>query len=109
MFPDLTVYNRKEQLATYMQTAQYGFPATLVACALGLNTNELVGMSLIENEFLNLNEILQPLQSSHTQSANDQSNDKEDRGRKEVSDSEISDKGQTTRDSGSNAERDAKS
>ena len=103
IFPDLTVYNREDQLDNYLKTAQYGFPKSLVACAMGMNTSDLVGMSIMENEFLDLQEHLQPLQSSHTQNGEDS----EDRGREEENTSKLSDKGQETRDSGSNDERDA--
>lgn len=99
MFPDLTIYNRSEMLDKYLKTAQYGFPKTLVASALGMTTTELVSLNILENEYLKLDTHLIPLSSSHTQSGKDG----EDKRKK--SDSEITDKGVQTRDSESNKER----
>ena len=103
MFPDLTVYNRGEMLDSYLKTAQYGFPKSLVACALGISTSKLVGLSLLENVYLKLDEHLVPLNSSHTKSLKD---DNSNGGRNKKDDGELSDKGQETRDNDSNLKRD---
>ena len=97
MFPDLTVYNRAEMFDKYMQSAQYGFPKTLVISALGMTTTELVSLNTFENDFLNLQEKLLPLASSHTQSGNDDV-------KREKSENELTEKGAETRDRGTNKE-----
>ena len=101
MFPDISVYNRSDKQAEYLQMAQYGYPKTLVACSLGMSSGDLMGLTALENDFLELGEKLTPLVSSHTMT-----DENEGAGREEVSDSKISDKGAETRDSGSNIERD---
>lgn len=97
MFPDLTFYNRGEMLDKYLKTAQYGFPKSLVASAMGINTSQLVGLNILENEYLELNTHLVPLSSSHTQSDTPTGNRKDE--------NDLSDKGLQTRDNDSNAER----
>lgn len=65
IFPDLTRFNQEEKLDTYLKTAQFGFPKSLVACAMGLTPNEFKWLTDFENA-MGLIEELKPLSSSHT-------------------------------------------
>lgn len=65
IFPDLTRFNQEDRLDTYLKTAQFGFPKSFVACAMGLTPNEFKGLTDFENS-MGLIEELKPLQSSHT-------------------------------------------
>lgn len=64
-------YNRKEVLDQYLQAAQNGFSKILVAIASGIKQSQLMNVIRLENDILNLDEILKPLQTSNTLSAND--------------------------------------
>lgn len=59
---------RKEDVDLYLKTAQYGYPKTAVAAVLGLDTEDLVQLSYIENEILDLGKFMVPLSSSYTTS-----------------------------------------
>lgn len=65
IFPDLTRFNQEEKLDTYLKTAQFGFPKSLVACAMGVTPNEFKWLTDFENA-MGLIEELKPLNSSHT-------------------------------------------
>lgn len=65
LFPDITRFNQEDKIDTYLKTAQFGFPKSLVACAMGLTPNELEGLIEFENA-TGIIEKLKPLQSSHT-------------------------------------------
>lgn len=92
-FPDITRFNQKDKLDSYIQAAQYGFPRLLVAASLGLTPSQLVNLTNFENS-LNLDSIMKPLLSAHTQSGKDKS------GAPKKSD--VTDEGQKTIDNGSN-------
>lgn len=95
VFPNLTHYNWKEKFETYLSAGQAGYPKSLAACALGLTPNQMLNMCSLEIA-MGLQEIMPPLLSSHTQSG------KEDAGRNEKPDSELSDEGLQTKNNGDN-------
>lgn len=72
IFPDLTIYNWKEKLDSYLKTATYGFPKSLVAASIGLSTSDVDNLCLFENEYLGLPEKLKPLSSAHTSSGDEE-------------------------------------
>lgn len=99
---DTTVFNRKETIESYLQSAQYGLPVKmLLSASLGLSPSAVVNMSYLENEILNLTEKFIPLSSSHTQSGDAT----DEGGRPESNDDELSDKGEEQRDRGDNDNR----
>lgn len=71
-----TKFNIKEYMQYYLQAAQNGYPRMRVAAALGIKQRNLVSAIDFENEFLNLDEKMIPLLSSYTQSANENSEGK---------------------------------
>lgn len=67
----ITLYNRQEMHDLYLKDAQFGYSKFLPGIAGGTKQSDIVGTSFIENEIMNLDEIMKPLQSSHTQSSKD--------------------------------------
>ena len=59
-------YNRKEMSDLYLKGAQYGYSKFYAGAALGIKQSELIALTMIENEFLDLDSRMIPLQSSHT-------------------------------------------
>ena len=52
----------------YLKIAQYGYPKTLVASAIGLDNSDLMQLSHYENEVCDMIDLMRPLQSSYTTS-----------------------------------------
>ena len=65
----LTVYNRKEMHDIYLKDAEFGYSKFLPGIAGGTKQADIVGLSIIENDILDLSTVMVPLQSSHTQGA----------------------------------------
>lgn len=61
---------QSDSVDMYLKAAQYGYPKTLVSSALGLEVSDLQLLSTYENKTVKLDELLLPLNSSYTQSAN---------------------------------------
>ena len=59
-------YNRKEMSDLYIKGAQYGYSKFYAGAALGIRQADLIALTMIENEFLDLDARMIPLQSSHT-------------------------------------------
>lgn len=72
-FLDITYSNREKNISNYLKLAQFGFPKSLVGIASGLSQEELYGLNSFENDF-DFTEELKPLNSPHTKSKNDTSN-----------------------------------
>ena len=99
MFPDITYFNRQEKTDSYFKMAQFGFPKSLVACAMGLTPFEFKGLNDFENA-TNLIEELRPLQSSHTGNVT-----LDNCGAPSKADGELSDNGLKTKDNQGNLNR----
>ena len=69
VFPDLSIFNKEEKTAEYLKLAQFGYSKVLVAISNGITQNEFLDLMNFEKE-LSLNEVLTPLQSTHTQVIN---------------------------------------
>lgn len=61
---------RKEDIDTYLKTAQYGYPKTMVGALIGLDAIELEQVSDFENNVLKLSNSMIPLSSSYTATTN---------------------------------------
>ena len=59
-------YNRKEMSDLYLKGAQYGYSKFYAGAALGIKQSDLIALTMVENEFLDLDARMIPLQSSHT-------------------------------------------
>ena len=94
-----TIYNYRELAKMYKEQATLGYSKMLPQIALGQSQSSILATAYFENEILKLSEIMQPLQSSNTQSAADKSNanqqpkgEENKAGRKEKPDDEKSEK-----------------
>ena len=59
-------YNREEMSSLYLKGAQYGYSKFYAGAALGIKQTDLIALTMIENDFLDLDAKMVPLQSSHT-------------------------------------------
>lgn len=80
-------YNRKDMLDLYLKTAQFGYSKMLVSIATGIKQSSFLDLMELENEILKLSEMMEPLQSSNTQSGTS-----EEAGRPKTPTSEKADK-----------------
>ena len=83
-------YNREEMSNLYLKGAQYGYSKFYAGSALGIKQSDLISLVTVENDFLDLDARMIPLQSSHTTAnsvtanrANSSSNSDEEGGRPE--------------------------
>ena len=84
-----------------LQFLQLPFPVKLeIGAALGLSPLEFINKATLENEILGLQDLLAPLQSSHTMKS-----ESGQTGRPEKNEDEISDSGQVNKDRGSDVKR----
>lgn len=108
-FLPITQHNMKDMMDTYLKGAQYGYSKLYVAVAQGISQYDLMSLVQFENEILNLDEEMIPLQSSHTASAQNSDgksgnsgksgDNKSEPGRPELSDGDKTDKTIANRDS----------
>lgn len=61
-------YNREEMSNLYLKGAQYGFSKFYAGAALGIKQTDVIALSFVENDVLQLHTKMIPLQSSHTTS-----------------------------------------
>ena len=67
-FLETSYKNREKMIDSYLQGAQYGFSKLAPQIAMGVKQRYIESLVYFENEVLNLDEKLVPLQSSHTMS-----------------------------------------
>ena len=60
--------NREEMIKSYLEGAQYGFSKIVPQVALGVKQRYIESLTAFENDVLDLDTKLVPLQSSHTMS-----------------------------------------
>lgn len=63
----VTIHNKKEMSALYLNGAMYGYSKFYGGVALGINQSNLISLVTVENEVFDLGTKMVPLQSSHTQ------------------------------------------
>lgn len=90
LLPTSSIF-RKEDVDTYLKTAQYGYPKSAVAAAMGINLMDLGQITDFENNVLQLDHVLVPLRSTYTSSDEEKISDS---GKK--NDSETASKNQST-------------
>lgn len=86
-----TEFDRDERFERALKAAQFGFPKSYVATAMGKTPEEIMNMSMLENSH-NLLDFLKPLISSHTLSNKEGAPVKKD----------VSETGEQSRDDGTN-------
>jgi transcriptional regulator len=99
MFPKITIFNRKEMFDLYKEGATLGYSKLMPLAAMGIKQSTFMNLVNFENNFLKLDELLKPLQSSHTQGNGDA------KGRPKSEEEALSDKGRKTRETDANANR----
>ena len=95
---DTSYKNREKMIESYLEGAQYGFSKIVPQVALGVKQRYIESLTTFENDILNLDEKLVPLQSSHTMSAkaNEMANSKT--GTKEAQNASEKENGRPTKD-----------
>ena len=66
--PPVTIFNAKEMEERYIKLGTLGYSKLLPGIITGMKQSSLINMIKFENNFLQLNDIMEPLQSTHTQS-----------------------------------------
>lgn len=99
-FLDVSIFNREEMLSKYKEAMNYGMGKLEYMACLGIPQHDILGKNYIETGVLDLDNILTPVKTAATQSA-----DNDGAGRPEETDAEIDDEGEATRDNDSNANR----
>ena len=61
-------YNVKDYQSQTLNAAQYGYSFMIPSLAMGLEQNQLLDLKTVETQLLKMDEVLKPLQSSHTAS-----------------------------------------
>ena len=64
----ISQYNKKDMMNFYLSSAQFGFSKIAVALASGLKQSSFIELMELENGILDLTSLMNPLQSSNTQS-----------------------------------------
>ena len=70
-FLDTSYKNREKMMSSYLNGAQYGFSKIVPQVALGVKQRYIESLNIFENDVLDLDAKLVPLQSSHTMSGKD--------------------------------------
>lgn len=91
-FPRITIYNFKDMADLFKGQAMYGYSKRLPAIATGQSQSSLMAGIEYENDVLGLAGLMQPLQSSTTQSSKKPGSEDNKGGRPELPDSQKSDK-----------------
>ena len=98
---DITSFNRSDVQDELLKMAQMSIPVkSHLAASTGLSPLDMMTSSFLEQSILEVDDKWKPLASSHTQTASTN-----EAGRTEKEDTELSDKGEETRDLGSNDNR----
>lgn len=64
-------YNKGDYVTNYMKLAQSGYSFLMPSIAMGINQKDLITLKTLENDVLELENVLKPLQSSFTQSSSE--------------------------------------
>ena len=81
---DTSYKNREKMIGSYIQGAQYGFSKIVPQVALGVKQRYIESLNMFENDVLDLDAKLVPLQSSHTMSGKQQADSKSGNGQQTV-------------------------
>ena len=77
-----TIYNYKDLAKVYKEQAMLGYSKMLPQIALGQSQSAILATAYFENEILELSELMQPLQSSNTQSSKEDPKDAKNKDKK---------------------------
>ena len=99
-FLRMTVFNEDAVIRHYKEAMNYGAGKIHYMAALGIPQYDIEGLTYIENEVLHIDEILTPLATASTRSA-----DSAESGRPLEDETDLDNSGEATRDSDANANR----
>lgn len=100
-FLEVTQFNREEKIDEYRASMNYGIGKLEYLALMGIHQFDVLGENYVEQDILGIDELFTPLKTASTQSA-DQNGAS---GRPKLSDGEISDEGEKTRDNDEDANR----
>lgn len=100
-FLPITIFNRDEMVKMYKEGLNYGIGKSHYMAALGIPQYDIAGLAFLENDVLGVNEMLRPMKTASTQTADDSASG----GRPSVDDEDLDESGASTRDNDSNANR----
>lgn len=100
-FLPITIFNREEYVKMYKESVAFGIGKSHYLAALGINPYDVTGLSYLENDIFDYDNLFKPLKNSHNATADSLS----DAGRPLENDGEIGDSGEITRDLDANANR----
>ncbi|WP_202630040.1 hypothetical protein [Clostridium botulinum] len=104
-FLDVTINNQEKMIDKYFKLAQYGIPVKTNLCSLvGLSPIDMQINTWLENDVLKLHENWLPLNSSHTQTNEPNSEDKK-AGKPQTNAEDLQETGEQTRENDSNNDR----
>ncbi len=66
--PPVTLFNEQEMEQRYLKQATFGYGKLLPGIITGIKQSTLINLMKFENDYLELNDLMEPLKSSHTQS-----------------------------------------
>lgn len=75
--PPVTIFNQTEMEQKYTKLATYGYAKLLPGILTGMSQNSLINLMKFENDYLELNDRMEPLKSTHTMSPSKQEETKE--------------------------------
>lgn len=93
----VTVFNQEEKVKYYKDAGTFGYGKSYYAAASGISQHDVSGLDYLENEILGYGD-LKPMSSSYTSS-------NEGAGRPVMSDGELTEDGEATRDNDTNENR----
>ena len=94
----VTVFNKEEYIEYYKTSASLGIGKSYYAATLGISQLDMAGLEYLEERVMPFDK-LQPLKSSYNTSST------EEAGRPQLSDTDLSNEGESTRDNDTNANR----
>ena len=81
--PPITIFNEDEKRQEYTHQASLGYSKLLPGIVGGIKQSSLLSLLRFENEILDLNSMMTPLKSTHTQTGSDEHNEEGGRPAKE--------------------------
>lgn len=96
-----TIFNLEEMVKHYKESMNYGIGKSYYMAALDIPQYDIDGLTYLENEILHVDDILTPLKTASTRSAEDEG----ESGRPKVDETDLEEEGESTRDNDTNANR----
>jgi len=97
----VTIFNQEQMISYYKEAATYGLPVkSCYAASMGIQPSTLQSMCYVENELLDFKNNFIPLSSTHTESTEDR-----EAGAPVLSDDDLTEAGEQTRENDSDANK----